>query len=111
MKKLKEVLEPTIVTPYQGSESTYIDVKSQLLERFGLAVANGYKPTENCAPFSVWAQAGFRIKKGEKALRSVTFIESKDEATGEIKKIKRTVNLFHRVQVELSEPVKQKQSV
>lgn len=111
MKKVKEVLEPKITTPYQGSEATYNDVKSQLLERFGPAVADGYKPTENCAPFSIWAQAGFRIKKNEKALKSVTFIESKDEATGEIKKIKRTVNLFHRCQVELAEPFKQKQTV
>jgi len=101
MKKIKEVLEPKITTNYQGSEATYNDVRSQLLERFGKKVAEGYKPTENCAPFSVWAQAGFRVKKGEKALKSVTFIESKDEATGEIKKIKRTVNLFHRCQVEL----------
>ncbi len=111
MKKVKEVLEPKITTPYQGSEATYQDVKSQLLKRFGPAIAEEYKPTENCAPFSIWAQAGFRVKKGEKALKSVTFIESKDETTGEVKKIKRTVNLFHRVQVELAEPVKQKQAV
>jgi hypothetical protein len=111
MKKVKEVLEPKIITPYQGSEATYNDVKSQLLERFGPKVAAGYKPTENCAPFSIWAQAGFRVKKGEKSLKSVTFIESKDEATGEIKKIKRTVNLFHRCQVELAEPIKPKQAV
>ncbi len=111
MKKVKEVLEPKITTPYQGSKATCNDVRSQLLERFGSAIADGYRPAENCAPFSIWAQAGFRIKKNEKALKSVTFIETKDEATGEIKKIKRTVNLFHRCQVELAEPFKQKQTV
>ena len=45
------------------------------------------------------------MKKGEKALRSVTFIEKEDPATGEIKKIRRTISLFHRVQVELAAPV------
>lgn len=105
MKKVSDVLEPKITTPYQGSEKTYEDVKGQLLERFGPKIAKGYKPSENCAPFSVWANAGFKVKKGEKALKSVTFIEKADEESGEIKKIKRTVNLFHRVQVELAEPI------
>ncbi len=102
MKKISEVLEPKITTRYMGSQATYEDVKQQLLERFGKKVAEGYRPTENCAPFSVWANAGFKVKKGEKALKSVTFIEKEDEETGEMKKIKRTVNLFHRVQVELA---------
>lgn len=88
-----------------GSEATYNDVKKQLLERFGKKVADGYKPTENCAPYSVWSKAGFKIKRGEHSLKSVTFIEKEDEATGEIRKIRRTVNLFHRCQVELAEPV------
>lgn len=105
MKKVSEVLEPKITTGYMGSQATYEDVKSQLLERFGKKVADGYKPTENCAPFSVWANAGFKVKKGEKALKSVTFIEKEDEKTGEVTKIRRTVNLFHRCQVELAEPV------
>jgi hypothetical protein len=105
MKKISQVQEPKITTGYMGSQATYEDVKSQLLERFGPKIAKEYKPTENCAPFSVWANAGYKVKKGEKALKSVTFIEKEDEATGEIKKIRRTVNLFHRVQVELAEPL------
>lgn len=110
MKKVSEVLEPQITTNYQGSEATYEDVKQQLQERFGKKVADGYNPATNCAPFSVWANAGFRVKKGEKALKSVTFIEKEDEETGEIKKIRRTVNLFHRCQVELAEPMTKKSS-
>ena len=106
MKKIKEVLEPKIVTPYKGSEATFLDVKKQLEERYGSKVASAYKPTENCAPFSVWALAGFKVKRGEKALKSVTFVEAKDEVTGEVKKIKRTVNLFHRCQVELATSAK-----
>ena len=111
MKRVKEVLEPKITTPYKGSEATYLDIKNQLLERFGPTIAEGYKPTENCAPFSVWAKAGFKIKRGEKSLRSVTFVESEDPQTGEVKKVRRTVSLFHRCQVELAEPVKQKHTV
>ena len=105
MKKVSEVLEPEITTGYTGSQATYDDVKSQLLERFGKKVADNYNPATNCAPFSVWAKAGYKIKRHEKALKSVTFIEKEDEETGEMKKIRRTVNLFHRCQVELAEPV------
>jgi len=105
MKKVSEVLEPKITTGYMGSKATYEDVKGQLLERFGPKVAKSYKPSENCATYRTWSEAGFTVKKGEKALKSVTFIEKEDEETGEMKRIRRTVNLFHRVQVELTKPV------
>ncbi len=105
MKKVSEVLEPQITTNYQGSEATYEDVKQQLQERFGKKVADSYNPATNCAPFSVWAKAGYRVKKGEKALKSVTFVERENDETGEVEKIRRVVNLFHRVQVELAEPI------
>ena len=88
-----------------GSKANYEDVKGQLLERFGPKVAKSYKPSENCATYRTWSEAGFTVKKGEKALKSVTFIEKEDEETGEIKRIRRTISLFHRVQVELTEPV------
>jgi len=105
MKKTSKVTEPKITTGYMGSEATYEDVKMQLEERFGKKVAAAYNPKTNCATFRIWAEAGFTVKKGEKALRSVTFIEKEDPATGEIKKIRRTISLFHRVQVELAAPV------
>jgi hypothetical protein len=105
MKKTSQVLEPKITTGYMGSKANYDDVKMQLEERFGKKVAANYNPATNCATFRIWAEAGFTVKKGEKALKSVTFIEKEDEETGEMKRIRRTVSLFHRCQVELTEPV------
>ena len=88
-----------------GSKANYDDVKMQLEERFGKKVAANYNPATNCATYRTWSEAGFTVKKGEKAIRSVTFIEKEDEETGEMKRIRRTVSLFHRCQVELTKPV------
>ena len=108
MKKISQVLEPKITTNYQGSKANYDDVKMQLEERCGKKIAADYKPTENCATYNTWKKAGYTVKRGEKALRSVTFIEKEDEETGEMKRIRRTISLFHRVQVELAEPLTKK---
>ena len=105
MKKVSEVLEPKIVTGYMGSKATYEDVKMQLEERFGKKVAANYNPATNCATYNTWKKAGYEVIKDEKSLKSVTFIEKEDEETGEIKRIRRTVSLFHRCQVQLAEPV------
>ena len=51
-------------------------------------------------PFSSWLAQGYVVSKGQKALKSITFVEVKDEKDNIIRKIKRTVNLFHKRQVE-----------
>jgi len=96
MKTIQEV----ITSPWRGSEKTYEMVREQLRERYGDEVADEFDPASDAAPFLTWASAGFRIKRNERALKSVTYVEVKNER-GEIeKKIRRTVNLFHRKQVE-----------
>ena len=96
MKTIKEV----ITSPWRGSEKTYEMVREQLRERYGDEVADEFDPSSDAAPFLTWASAGFRIKHHERALKSVTYVEVKNER-GEIeKKIRRTVNLFHKRQVE-----------
>ncbi len=97
MKSIKEI---TVISPYRGSEKTYEDVKSQIRERWGEECAKEYDPYKDCAPFSTWLSAGFVVSKGQKALKSVTFVEVKDEKDNVVRKIKRTVNLFHKRQVE-----------
>jgi len=97
MKSIKEI---AITSPYRGSEKTYEDVKAQIRERYGAECAEEYDPYKDCAPFSSWLAAGFVVKKGQKALKSITFVEVKDEKDNVVRKIKRTVNLFHKRQVE-----------
>jgi len=107
MKQIKDVIDASMVSPYRGSEKTADLVRTQVTERWGQAVGKKFNPQTDAMPFSSWLKYGFQVKKGEKALHSVTFIESEDPKTGEPKTMRKTVFLFHRKQVE---QVKQKQT-
>lgn len=95
MKSLQE-----LVSPYKGSEQTYKMVKEQIAERWGKEAAEAFDPSRDAMPFSSWLNYGYRVKKGEKALKSITFLEAKDDLGEVEKKIRRSINLFHRRQVE-----------
>ena len=92
------------VSPYTGSESTYEMVKNQIAERWGNEEAERYDPYTNCLTFREWLARGYRVRKGEKALRSVTFIGPKgEEGTEEdatTKRYPKKVFLFYRLQVD-----------
>ena len=96
MKKVKEILK----SPWKGSEKTFEMVQEQLRERYGDDVAEGFNAAEDAMPFSSWLSYGYRVRKGEKALKSVTFVEVLNDKGEVEKKIRRTCNLFHRKQVE-----------
>jgi ribosomal protein L14E/L6E/L27E len=51
-------------------------------------------------PFSWWIKQGYAVKKGSKALKSVTIVEVTDDEGKVIRTFPRSVNLFHRKQVE-----------
>ena len=95
-----QTIEKTIRSPYRGSPETYERIKSQLKEKYGVKCANKFDPYTDVMPYSSWLFYGLKVKKHERALKSITYLEVKDEKTGEVKKIRRTVNLFHRNQVE-----------
>lgn len=97
---MKSVKEIALTSPYRGSEKTYEMVKEQIAERWGDEVAEDFDPYTDAAPFSSWIAHGFIVKKGQKALKSITMLEVKDENDKVIRKIRRSVNLFHRLQVE-----------
>ena len=75
-------------------------VANQILERFGEDAVKKYDPKTNCFTYKAWQERGFQVKKGEKALHSITFIEEKDTAGNVIKKHPPNVNLFYELQVE-----------
>lgn len=95
MKSIQE-----LVSPYKGSEQTYEMVKEQIAERWGEDAAEEFDPTRDAMPFACWLNYGYRVRKGEKALKSITFIEAKNEKGEVERKIRRTISLFHRRQVE-----------
>ncbi len=94
-----KTIQQTLASPWRGSEATYEMVKEQVRERWGDEVAEEFNPAEDAMPLLSWASYGYRVKKGEKALRSITFVEIKN-GKGEVeKKIRRVIHLFHKRQV------------
>jgi len=79
---------------YKGGRSALF-VRAEIKNRFGKKESQKYNPTENCFTFNGWRQRGYSVKKGEKAIKSVTFI--KDEETGDT--YPRPVFLFAQPQV------------
>ena len=79
-------------------------VAAQINERWGAEAVKEYDPRENCFTLPTWNRKGYRVKKGEKALHSVTWIPltKKDEKgdAQEIGRKPRNVNLFFIRQVE-----------
>lgn len=73
-------------------------VRAQIVERWGEDEAIKYDPYQNCRTYVQWASLGYRPKKAQTALRSTTFLDSKNKR-GEPIKIPRTVCLFYHLQV------------
>ena len=99
MQSISEIMEKC-PTPYTGSSMTRDMILSQIISRFGKEEADNYQPESNCRTFVGWLKLGYRVKKNQKALRSVTFVDKLDEKGNVVKKIKRTVFLFYMLQVE-----------
>jgi len=90
---------------WKGSEKTADAVRSVIAKRWGEEEANNYDPTKNCFTFQTWKAKGYHVKKGEKAIRSMTLVEATDSQTqdGEEQKTVRypkAVSLFYIKQVE-----------
>ncbi len=99
MKSVQEVITTPVISPWRGSEKTCEMVREQIRERWGEEAAEAFDPQKDAMPLPSWAHYGFKVRRGEKALKSVTSVESEDEGDP-VQKIRRTVNLFHKNQVE-----------
>ena len=100
MSKLKEVKPQEVLSNYSGSEKTYEFVAKQISERYGKKEVKNYDPYSNCMIFKQWLENGYKVKKGEKSLKSITVIEETDEKGKVIRKHLRTIHLFYQLQVE-----------
>jgi hypothetical protein len=94
---------------WRGSEKTADAVREEIARRWGDAEAEKYDPMVNCFTIGTWNQLGYRVKKGEKAIRSITYVEgtdpgdAADDADDEEPAVRiypKTVYLFYRTQVE-----------
>lgn len=94
---------PDKLSNYKGSTATAEIVKKQIAERWGKEEAEHYDPFTNALTFKRWSELGYKILKGEKSLRSKTFVEKKDQEGNTLKKYPKTVHLFYIKQVIKSE--------
>lgn len=90
---------------YKGSEITRGLVKKEIENRWGAEAASQYDPTTNCFTYKTWQQKGYQVKRGEKAIKSITYLTSEkiDKQTREkvdTVTARRFVNLFYISQVE-----------
>lgn len=100
---IKEIINSP-VSNWSGSETTRSMIEDQIRERWGETELKNYDPLHTARTFQGWLNLGYRIKKGERALKSIVFIESKDDKGNIIKKMKRPCNIFYYRQVELNKP-------
>jgi hypothetical protein len=94
---------------WRGSARTADAVREEIARRWGDAEAAKYDPLTNCFTIQTWNKLGFRVKKGEKAIRSITYVEGTDQPETvdadadeepEVRTYPKTVYLFYRTQVE-----------
>lgn len=100
MKSIKEVINGPEISNYSGSEKTASLIAKQISERWSKSELKNYDPHRNTLTFKKWLTLGFVPKKGEKALRSFTVSDIKDDKGNIIKTITRPVYLFYYRQVE-----------
>lgn len=84
---------------YRGSQETYRRVAAQIAERWGQDEVANYDPYFSAMTFRQWSKNGFKVNKGEKALKSTTLIEKTDDEGNVIVRYPRVVNLFYQKQV------------
>lgn len=103
LQSVKEIINSSVNT-YRGSEATRSMIEDQIREKYGESELKNYDPHYSARTFHSWLKLGFKVRKGEKALKSITFIETKDANGNILKKIKRPCFIFYYRQVELITP-------
>lgn len=87
-------------TNYKGSLDNYLSVMKQIRDRWGDKSAKKYDPYRNTMTYAAWKENGFKVKRGETALKSITFVPVENNNGEVINVYKRTVNLFFYKQLE-----------
>ena len=89
---------------WTGSAETYNTVLRQIIDRWGKTEARRYDPKTNCFTFNAWLRKGYKVRKGQKALKSYTFVEIKDKDGEVYRKFHKPISLFYIRQVEKLKP-------
>ena len=100
MQSIKDIMSGPAISGWTGSQDTHDAVAAEIARRWCKAEMRKYDAERNCLTFARWASLNFSVKKGEKAIRSITFVDKKDTDGKVIKTIPRPVFLFYYKQVE-----------
>lgn len=87
-------------THYKGSRQTADMVRKQILQRFGPEAAEKYSPLTSARPFQEWLNLGFKVKPGEKGLKSLIFVDIKNQKGEVVGRRPKVIWLFHERSVE-----------
>src|SRR3989344_5366739 len=71
MQSLKEIIDSPVTT-YRGSEATKSMVEEQLIAKYGKAELKNLDCYHNMRTFHSWLNLGWKIRRGEKAIKSIT---------------------------------------
>ena len=93
-------MEKKITSNWTGSETTETLVRRQISARWGEEEAGHYDPKANCLTIRQWNKNGFRVRKGETAIKSFIVVEKKNEKGEVVKKYPKRINLFYFKQVD-----------
>lgn len=99
LKSVKQIIEGP-VSEYTGSETTRRMVEEQLKEKYGVAEIKNLDCYHNMRTFKSWLNLGFKVRRGERAFKSITYVEQKDQSGNVIRKYRRPVSLFYYRQIE-----------
>ena len=105
LKSVKQIIEGP-VSEYTGSEATRLMVEEQIKAKYGASEIKNLDCYHNMRTFKSWANLGFKIKRGERSFKSITYVEQKDQSGNVIKKYRRPVSLFYYRQIEPITPNK-----
>lgn len=90
----------SVASTYRGSLTTAKLVRDEIRARWGDEAAEAYDPYTNCLTFRQWEARQYRVKKGEKSIRSFSIIYSEDRNSLTTHSYRKTVHLFYHTQVE-----------
>lgn len=99
LQSLKEFIN-TPVSPYTGSASTKALMEKAIEEKYGKSELKNLDCYHNMRTYTDWARLGWKVRKGEKAFKSIVVREIKDKDGDVIKKITHPCFLFYYRQVE-----------
>jgi len=99
MKSISQIIDCP-VSAYTGSKETLALVSEQVKAKYGPSELKNLDCYHNMRTYQSWLKLGFKVRRKEKAIRSITFVEQKDQDGNVLKRYRRPVFLFYYRQVE-----------